>query len=71
MDILTKHAIPLTEKAGDKQKLAHYYSQFATILMYNAQFEKAEAYNKKAIDLLKNDFPNSSTSGFGLYKRFQ
>ena len=61
MDILTKHAIPLTEKAGDKQKLAHYYSQFATILMYNAQFEKAEAYNKKAIDLLKNDFPNSST----------
>ena len=62
MDILTKHAIPLTEKAGDKQKLAHYYSQFGTILMYNAQFDKATTYNQKAIDLLKKDFSNSSTS---------
>lgn len=61
MDILTKYSIPLTEKAGDKEKLAHYYSQFGTILMYNAQFDKATTYNQKAIDLLKKDFPNSST----------
>jgi len=61
MDILTKYAIPLTEKSGDKEKLAHYYSQFGTILMYNAQFDKAETYNQKAIDLLKKDFSKSST----------
>ncbi|WP_296150670.1 sensor histidine kinase [uncultured Flavobacterium sp.] len=61
MDILTKHAIPLAEKAGDKEKQAHYYSQFGTILMYNAQFAKAAAYHQKAIDLLSKGFPNSST----------
>jgi len=59
MDVLTKHAIPLAKQSGNVEKLAHYYSQFGTILMYNAQFEQAALYNKKAIDLLQKDLPRS------------
>jgi two-component system NarL family sensor kinase len=53
--------IPLAEQCGDPEKLAHYYAQLATILMNNAQFNKAEIYNQKAIDLLKDRFPASTT----------
>jgi len=59
MEVLTKHAIPLARQSGNVEKLAHYYSQFGTILMYNAQFEQAALYNKKAIDLLQKDLPRS------------
>ena len=59
MDVLSRHAIPLAKQSGDTEKLAHYYSQFGTILMYNAQFEQAELYNKKAISLLEKEAPRS------------
>lgn len=61
MEVLTKQAIPLARQSGNVEKLAHYYSQFGTILMYNAQFDKAALYNKKAIDLLEKDIPQSPT----------
>lgn len=61
MEVLTKQAIPLARQSGNVEKLAHYYSQFGTILMYNAQFDKAALYNKKAIDLLEKDVPQSPT----------
>lgn len=61
LDILTNHAIPLAKKSGNREKTAHYYSQFGTLLMYNGQFAEATKYNQMAIDLLKNDFPNSTT----------
>ncbi|MEO8254075.1 MAG: sensor histidine kinase [Flavobacterium sp.] len=60
MNILTKYSIPLAKKAGNNQKLSHYYSQFGTILMYNGQFEQAAEYNKLAIDLLSSSSPNST-----------
>lgn len=61
IDVLMNKAIPLAEKAANPEKTAHYYSQLGTLLMYNAQFDKAEIYNNKAIDLLKTDYPQSST----------
>lgn len=61
MKILTEQTIPLAQRSGNKERLAHYYSQFGTILMYNAKFEEAEDYNQKAIDLLEKDSPKSST----------
>jgi Signal transduction histidine kinase len=60
IDIAINKAIPLSEKAGDAEKTAHYYSQLGTLLMYNGQFEKAEIYNNKAISLLESKYPNSS-----------
>lgn len=61
IDILFNKSIPLAEKSGNTEKAAHYYSQLGTILMYNSQFDKAEIYNKKAIDLLENKKPGSTT----------
>lgn len=61
IDILINKAIPLSEQAGDVEKLAHYYVQLASLLMNNASFDKAEVYNQKAIDLLKDRFPASTT----------
>lgn len=60
MDILLNKTIPLSEQCGDPEKIAHYYVQLATLLMNNAQFNKAEFYNQKAIDLLKDRFPAST-----------
>jgi len=59
-DILLNKSIPLAEKSGNTEKLAHFYVQLATLLMNNARFDKAEIYNQKAIDLLKNKFPAST-----------
>lgn len=59
VDIALNKAIPLATKAGDTQKVAFYYSQLATMLMYNSQFSKAEIYNKKAIDLLEAESKES------------
>lgn len=61
IDLLLNKAIPLSEKAGFREKLAHFYVQAATLLMNNARFDKAELYNQKAIDLLKDSFPASTT----------
>ena len=60
-DITLNKAIPLSEKAGDPEKIAHYYAQLGTALMYNSQFEKAGIYIARAIDLLKQKYPNSTT----------
>ncbi|GAA0560936.1 tetratricopeptide repeat-containing sensor histidine kinase [Chitinophaga japonensis] len=59
IDILLNKAIPLAEQSGNQEKLAHYYSQLATLFMYNSQFEKAAVYNKKAIALLEETDPQS------------
>jgi len=61
MDMLLNKVIPLSERCGYPEKLAHYYVQLGTLLMNNAQFNKAEFYNQKAIDLLKDRFPASTT----------
>ena len=53
IDLLLNKAIPLSAKAGDPEKLAHYYVQLGALLMSNARFDKAELYNQKAIELLK------------------
>lgn len=60
INILLNKAIPLSTKAGDPQRLAHYYSQLGAMLMNNARFDKAELYNQKAIDLLKDKYPAST-----------
>jgi len=60
-DILLNRSIPLSEQGGDPEKTAHYYVQLATLLMNNARFDKAEAYNRKAIDLLESKRSSSTT----------
>ncbi|WP_390455091.1 sensor histidine kinase [Chryseobacterium sp. Alg-005] len=64
INILTEKTLPLAQKSKDNTKIGHYYSQLASILMYNAQFEKADMYNKKAIELLEKDAPASSSLFF-------
>lgn len=63
-DIWLNKAIPMAEKSGDNERLAHFYGQVATMFMYNAQFDKAEVYNSKAIALLESNYPNSATLMF-------
>ncbi|MBO9198659.1 MULTISPECIES: ATP-binding protein [Niastella] len=60
-DILLNKSVPLAERSGNVEKLAHFYVQLGTLLMNNARFDKAEIYNEKAIDLLKDRFPGSTT----------
>lgn len=60
IDVVLNKAIPLAQKSGDDEKLAHYYSQLAVLFMYNAQFDKAEIYNNKAIAVLERKYPGSS-----------
>lgn len=59
-DILLNKSIPLAERSGNIEKLAHFYVQLGTLLMNNARFDKAELYNQKAIDLLQDRFPAST-----------
>lgn len=61
IDTWLNKAIPLAEKAGNEEKIAHYYTQLAMVFMYNARFDKAELYNNKAISLLEIRHPNSPT----------
>ncbi len=61
IDTWLNKAIPLAEQSGNDEKLAHYYTQLATIFMYNSQFGKAEIYNDKAIQLLEPKHPGSPT----------
>jgi two-component system NarL family sensor kinase len=61
VDITLNRAIPLSEKAGDPEKTAHYYAQLGTVFMYNGQFDKAGVYIAKAIQILKDKYPNSAT----------
>ncbi|MFN1219267.1 ATP-binding protein [Chryseobacterium kwangjuense] len=61
---LTDKSLPLAQKSGDNAKVGHYYSQLATLLMYNSQLEKADMYNKKGIALLEKYAPGSSSLFF-------
>lgn len=61
---LTEKSLPLAQKSGDNTKIGHYYSQLATLLMYNSQLEKAEMYNEKGITLLEKYAPKSSSLFF-------
>ncbi|MDR6342079.1 signal transduction histidine kinase [Filimonas zeae] len=63
-DIWLNKAIPLAEKSGNEEKAAHFYTQLATLLMYNARFDKAALYNNKAIALLEKKYPTSSSLMF-------
>lgn len=60
INILLNKSIPLAQKSGKPKKIAHYYSQLGTLFMYNSQFDKAESYNQKAIDLLEKNNPGST-----------
>ncbi|WP_265131062.1 sensor histidine kinase [Chryseobacterium oranimense] len=61
---LTEKSLPLAQKSRDYAKVGHYYSQLATLLMYNSQLDKAEMYNKKGIALLEKYAPKSSSLFF-------
>jgi len=57
---ILEKAIPLLEKYPESKNLGFLYSQFAIILTYNAEFEKAGNYNKKAIEILEKAAPHSA-----------
>ena len=57
---LLEKSIPLATQSGKPEKTAHYYSQLGMLLMYNAQFDKAEIYFNKTIGLLATQHPKST-----------
>lgn len=61
---ILEKAIPLVEKYPESKNLGFLYSQLAIIFTYNAEFEKAGNYNKKALDILEKVAPNSSEMFF-------
>ncbi|MDH6252434.1 two-component system NarL family sensor kinase [Chryseobacterium sp. H1D6B] len=58
--IMLEKSIPLVEKYENSKNLGFLYTQLAIVLTYNAEFEKAENYNNKAIEILQKDSPNSA-----------
>jgi tetratricopeptide (TPR) repeat protein len=50
---MLEKSIPIAEKYGDSKLLGFLYSQLALMLTYNAEFEKADYYNKKALQILE------------------
>lgn len=64
MKITLEKAVPNAEKARNPVLKAHYYTQLSTILMNNSRFDKATAYNLKAVDILEKAAPKSSTMLF-------
>lgn len=58
--IVLEKSIPLVEKYENNKNLGFLYTQLAILLTYNAEFEKAENYNHKAIELLEKNAPHSS-----------
>lgn len=57
---ILEKSIPLVEKYENNRNLGFLYSQLALILTYNAEFEKAGNYNKKALKILEKNYPNSA-----------
>lgn len=57
---MLEKSIPIAEKYGDSKLLGFLYSQLALMLTYNAEFEKADYYNKKALQILEKKAPNST-----------
>ncbi|MFP7657280.1 hypothetical protein [Chryseobacterium proteolyticum] len=52
---ILEKSLPLLEKYGDSKILAFEYTQLALMLTYNAEFKKAENFNKKAITMLEKN----------------
>jgi len=57
---ILEKSIPLVEKYETNRNLGFLYSQLALILTYNAEFEKAGNYNKKALKILEKNYPASA-----------
>jgi len=60
LKIILEKSIPLVERYENSKSLGFLYTQLAIILTYNAEFEKAGNYNKKALAILEKAYPNSS-----------
>jgi len=60
LKIILEKSIPLVEKYENNKSLGFLYTQLAIILTYNAEFEKAGNYNKKALAILEKSYPTSS-----------
>ncbi|WEK69824.1 MAG: histidine kinase [Candidatus Chryseobacterium colombiense] len=60
LKIILEKSIPLVERYENSKSLGFLYTQLAIILTYNAEFEKAGNYNKKALSILEKVYPNSS-----------
>ncbi|KMQ69279.1 hypothetical protein ACM39_04080 [Chryseobacterium sp. FH2] len=58
--IMLEKSIPLVEKYKESKNLGFLYSQLAIILTYNAEFQKAENYNNKALTILEKVAPSTS-----------
>ncbi|MCX2584412.1 sensor histidine kinase [Pedobacter sp. MR22-3] len=59
VDITLNKTIPLTEKSGDKLKLANFYSQLAMVFTNIRERNKAETYYNLAIKIAKDKSANS------------
>ncbi|MDM1499264.1 tetratricopeptide repeat-containing sensor histidine kinase [Myroides odoratimimus] len=60
LKILTEKCIPLSEKAGNKLYLAYANTQVGLTFMSVGQFDKAEEYHFKALEVLK-ELPEEET----------
>lgn len=65
--IILEKSIPLVKKYENSRNLGFLYTQFAIILTYNAEFEKAQQYNEKAMAILEKNAPNSSELFFAYF----
>ncbi|MCL8537202.1 ATP-binding protein [Chryseobacterium gallinarum] len=57
---MLEKSIPVAEKYGDSKVLGFLYTQLALMLTYNAEFEKAQIYNAKAVTMLEKEAPHSA-----------
>ena len=60
LKIILEKSIPLVERYENNKSLGFLYTQLAIILTYNAEFEKAGNYNKKALMILERSCPHSA-----------
>ena len=58
--IMLEKSIPLVEKYKTSRTLGFLYTQLALTFTYNAEFQKAEYYNNKAIEILQKNSSNSA-----------
>ncbi len=57
---ILEKSVPLAKKYTNNRSLGFLYTQFAVILMYNAEFKKAENYNNMALEILEKNYPESA-----------
>ncbi|MCJ7932692.1 MAG: sensor histidine kinase [Chryseobacterium sp.] len=58
--IILEKSIPQIKKYETSRNLGFLYTQLAIILTYNAEFKKAENYNRRALEILEKNYPNSA-----------